>query len=85
MGCLLGLWLVRVPCIALTSFALVLVSVGNAPHEQWGLWATFWLVVALISALQAGYSAGLFASVAWVQANASNKILTSSQSDQRRM
>ena len=85
VGCLLGLWLVRAPCIALTSFALVLVSVGNAPSEQWGLWATIWLVVTLIIALQAGYLAGLFASVAWMRAKAPHKILRSSHNDQRRM
>ena len=85
VGCLLGLWLVRAPCIALTSFALVLGCVGNAPYAQWGLWATFWLTVALISTLQAGYLAGLFASVAWMRANAPHKILGSSHNDQRRM
>ena len=85
VGCLLGLWLMRVPLIALISSALVMVCVGNAPYAQWGLWATLWLTVALISALQAGYLAGLFVSVAWMRAKAPHKILRSSHNDQRRM
>ena len=85
VGCLLGLWLMRVPLIALISSAFVMVCVGNAPYAQWGVWATFWLTLALISALQAGYLAGLFASVAWMRAKAPNKILRSSPNDQRRM
>ena len=85
VGCLLGLWLVRVPCIALISFAFILVCGGNAPYAQWGLWATFWFTLAFISALQAGYLAGLFASVAWMRASAPHKILRSSHNDQRSM
>ena len=71
--------------IAPISFALILVCVGIAPSGQWGLWATVWVMVAAISALQAGYFAGLSASVAWLRANAPNRILTSSHNDQRMM
>ena len=84
VGCLLGLWLMRVPCIALISFAFILVCVGNAPYAQWGLWTTSWFTLAFISALQAGYLAGLFA-VAWVGAKAPHKILRSRPNDQRRI
>ena len=85
VGCLLGLWLMRVPFIALISSAFVLVCVGNAPYAQWGLWASIWLTVALISALQSGYLAGLLASAAWMRANAPHNILTSSHNDHRMM
>ena len=85
VGCVIGLWLVRAPFIALFSFALILVCVGNAPYAPWGLWATIWLTVALISALQAGYLAGLFAAVAWMRDKAPHKILRSSHNDQRSM
>ena len=85
VGCLLGLWLMRVPLIALISSAFVMVCVGNAPYAQWGVWATFWLTLALISALQAGYLAGLFVSAAWIRAKTPHKILRSSHNDQRTM
>ena len=85
VGCVLGLWLVRAPYIALISFALVVVCAGNAPSAQWGLWATAWLTVALISALQTAYLAGLLVSAAGIRAKAPHKILKSSHNDQRMM
>ena len=86
VGCLLGVWLVRVPFIALISFALVLACAGTAPYAHWGLWISIWVVVALLSALQAGYVVGLFASAAaWLRTSAPHNILTSSHSDHRMM
>ena len=85
VGCLLGLWLMRVPFIALISSAFVMVCIVVAPYALWGLWATFWLTVALISALQAGYLVGLFVSAEWLPAKAQHKILRSSHNDQRRI
>jgi hypothetical protein len=83
LGCLLGLWLVRVPLIAPISFVLIVGCAGIAAYGQWGLWATVWITVAAISALQAGYFVGLSASVTWLRAKAPNAILTSSHNDQR--
>ena len=85
VGCVVGLWLLRAPSIALVSSALVLVCVGVALLAQWGLWASLGLTVALVSALQAGYLAGLLASWAWMRAKAPQAILKSSHIDQRRM
>ena len=85
VGCLLGLCLMWAAFIAPISFALVLVCAAVARYAQWGLWTTIWLTVALISALQAGYLAGLTVSAAWIRAKAPHKILRSSHNDQRIM
>ena len=84
-GCILGLWLMRVPIIAVISLALVIVCAGIAPFAQRGLWSTIGWAVALVGALQAGYLVGLLASVVWMRTNAPHKILRSSHNDQRMM
>ncbi len=85
VGCLLGLWMMRIPIVALVSFALFLVTVGVAPFARCDVWSTIGLAVALIGALQAGYLVGLLAAVAWMRTKAAHKILRSSHNDQRSM
>ena len=57
---------------------------GASSHNG-ELWASIGFTVALVSALQAGYLAGLLASWAWMRAKAPHTILRSSHIDQRRM
>jgi hypothetical protein len=83
-GFLLGLFLLRVPIVALGSVVLVLLGAFVALLAQWGLLGSVVFIVALIGTLQGTYLIGVIVSSAWTRAKAPNAILRSSHIDQCR-